>query len=236
MSIVTELSHPAALHRRSFERALLEAIEPYRVGDSRFYRLVAGGRCPRALMLRYAQATYGSAQQFCVILSLLLDQAPDSGARLALLENLMEEEGIEIRPGRGLVVRPARRHPELALRFLRACGGEADEGAATPFGPAVELLRDGRWTEAVAFVLVGQELKFADSSRKLFDLLRGFGLAEHDLAFFAVHGVADLEHGRQAVGLVLDHARSRDEQDRCIAAAAAGARHWFELHGGRARD
>ena len=236
MSIVTELPRPAALDRNAFEAALLNAIAPYNVEDSRFYRLIESGRFPPSLMLRYAQATHRSAELFCATLSMMIDQAPDEAARLVLLENLMEEEGVELRVGRGLVVRPERRHPQLAMRFVRACGGEADGDSANPIAEGFQMLAERRWAEAVAFLLIGQELKFAQASQTLFQLLRSRGFTDHDLAFFAVHGVADLEHGRQAIQLVLDHARTRGEQDMCIAAAGAGARHWLEMHGGSARS
>lgn len=235
MNTVTELDRPAALGKRAFEEALLEVIAPFGVEETRFYHLVARGRFPPSSMLRYAQATHRSAELFCATLSLLADQAPDSAARLMLLENLMEEEGIELRPGRGLLVRPQRRHGELAMRFVRACGGNRDDKAAGPLTPGMALLRQGRWTEAVAFLLVGQELKFAEASTKLFELLRKSGFADPDLAFFAVHGVVDREHGRQAIDLLLGRVRTREEQDRCVAAAGAGARHWFEMHGGKVR-
>ena len=236
MSTVTELDHPAALDRNAFEAALLEAIAPYNVEDTRFYRLVESGRYPPSLMLRYAQATHRSAELFCATLSAMAEQAPDEPARLVLLENLMEEEGIELRAGKGLVVRPERRHPELAMRFVRACEGEPDSASANPIADVFDILAEKRWTEAVGFLLIGQELKFAEASQKLFQLLRGRGFRDYDLAFFAVHGTADLEHGRQAIELVLNNARARDEQERSIAAAGAGARHWFEMHGGAARD
>lgn len=225
------------LERAAFERALLAGLDGWPCERTRFYRLVESGRCPARVMLRYARSTYLSATLFCASLAELIDKAPDAEARLVLLENLMQEEGIHLRPDRGLVVRPESCHPALALRFLKACGGgEATDEAA--FGDAVHatgpgraLLSAGRWLEAVSFLLIGQELKFSTVSRQLFDLLCCNGFADRDLAFFAVHVEADMEHGRQALDLVLDRADSLPMQRACIEAAAAGARHWFEMHG-----
>jgi pyrroloquinoline quinone (PQQ) biosynthesis protein C len=226
----------APLTRASFEAALLAAIGAWRCEDSRFYRLAAGGRCPPSVLFRYARSTYLSACLFCASLAELADKAPDGAARLALLENLLEEEGISLRPDRGLVVRPERRHSALALRFVKACGGDAEDAAdglhAT--GPGRAMLAQGRWLEAVSFLLVGQELKFATASNLIHQALRGYGFADRDLAFFAVHGEADCRHGREALDLILDRARTRAEQQACIAAAGDGARHWFDLHGSSA--
>jgi hypothetical protein len=121
------------------------------------------------------------------------------------------------------------------MRFVRACGGEADGYSANPIAEGFAMLAERRWAEAVAFLLIGQELKFAEASQTLFELLGRRGFGAHDLAFFAVHGIADLEHGRQAINLLLDRVHTRDEQELCIAAAGAGARHWLKMHGGSAK-
>jgi pyrroloquinoline quinone (PQQ) biosynthesis protein C len=226
----------APLTRAAFEAALLAAIERYRCEDTRFYRLTASGRCPPAVLRRYARSTYLSACLFCASLAELADKAPDGAARLILIENLLEEEGISFRPDKGLVVRPERRHPALALRFVKACGGDEEEpaNALHATAPGRAMLAEGRWLEAVAFLLVGQELRFAAASGLILAALRPYGFADRDLAFFAVHGEADCRHGREALDLVLDRARSHAEQQGCIVAAGDGARHWFELHGSSA--
>jgi pyrroloquinoline quinone (PQQ) biosynthesis protein C len=225
------------LTREAFEASLISAIAGYPVEDTRFYRLVASGRCPLSLLRRYARSTYVSASLFCASIAEMIDKAPDGAARLVLLENLLEEEGIFLQPGRGLVIRPEKRHPALAARFLKACGGREEEAEADGLhatGPGRAMLAEGRWLEAVSFLLVGQELKFGTVSGQLYDLLRNHGFAARDLAFFAVHVEADSAHGRQALDLVLDRAHAAGEQHACIAAAGAGARHWFEMHGGGA--
>lgn len=224
----------APLGRGALESALRAAIDAYPFEETRFCRLLASGRCPEAILLRYARATHQGAKLFCATLADLADKAPDAAARHVLLENLMEEEGIFLRADAGLVVRPERRHPALALRFLKACGGDSGEEDGErlhAIGPGRQLLAQGRWLEAVSFLLIGQELKFAHASACLFDLLRRRGMSGRDLAFFAVHVEADGEHGRQALDLVLDRARTAGEQRSCIAAAGDGARHWFEMHG-----
>ena len=230
----------APLTRDAFEAALLEAVDLYPFEETRFFRLLATGRCPPALLLRFARSTYVSAKTFCASLAELIEKAPDKAAQLILLENLLGEEGIFLSPRRGLVSRPETRHPALALRFVRACGGpEADQdedalagdGLHTT-GPGRAMLAEGRWLEAVAFILVGQELKFSAMAVLLFDALRRYGLSARDLAFFAAHIEADRAHGRQALDMVIDRALTAEEQRRCLKAANDGARHWFEMHDG----
>jgi pyrroloquinoline quinone (PQQ) biosynthesis protein C len=229
------------LPRAEFERRLLAAIERYPADGTRFYRLLTTGRCPQAMLRRYALATARAAALFCSTVATLVDSAPDTEARLVLLENLLEEEGIFLKADKGLVVRDEKRHTALALRFVRACGGDegdvaALEAAPQPIAPGRRMLAEGRWLEGAAFLLIGQELKFGVTSGQLFEALKGQGLSARDLAFFAVHIEADAKHGRQALDLVLDRAATRVDQEAAIRAAEAGAREWFRMHGGAASE
>jgi len=226
----------AALSRAAFERALLDAVDAWPCEETRFYQLAMRGRCPGPMLVRYARSTYLSAKLFSSSLAQMIELAPDSEARLILLENLMSEEGIHLSPDRGLVVRSEQRHVALALRFLRAVAGDGadpESNALHATGQGRAMLAEGRWLEAVANLLVGQELKFGTASVLLLNALRQCGLQERDLAFFAVHADLDCEHGREALDLVIDRARTRVDQERCIRAAHDGARQWFEMHGGR---
>lgn len=221
-----------------FRAALIAAVETWPAEQTRLYQLLMARRCPPAVILRYAQSTYHSAKLFCATVAEMINKAPSERARLWLLENLLEEEGIVLKPSQGLVVRPEQRHPALAARFLRACGGnEHDAVANTPHatGPGRQLLADGRWIEAVAHLLVGQELKFGTASAFLFDAFHANGYSAHDLAFFAVHRTADCEHGEQALQLVIEQCRTSAEQDAALVAARDGTRIWFDMHGGPAR-
>lgn len=225
------------LARADFEAALLAAIGEFDFELSRFCRMVASGRCPRPLLQRYARETYRGALLFCANLADLAQQAPDGEARLVLLENLLEEEGIHLREGRGLISRPEQRHPALAMRFVTACGAEIAEAGQSEdemphlSTPGRRLIDQRRWLEAVSFLLIGQEYRFATIAALLLEHFRRLGLAERDLAFFSVHIEADDAHGRQALDLVLDRAKTSEEQRACIAAARSGSRHWFEHHG-----
>lgn len=216
---------------------MLAAIGEFDFALSRFCRMVASGRCPRLVLQRYARETYRGALLFCANLADLAEQAPDGEARLVLLENLLEEEGIHLREGRGLVSRPDQRHPALALRFVKACGANEEETNVSEdeaphlSTPGRRLIDERRWLEAVSFLLIGQEYRFATISAMLLEHFRRLGLAERDLAFFSVHIEADDAHGRQALDLVLDRARTGEEQQACIAAARSGSWHWFAHHG-----
>lgn len=218
----------------TLERRLLNAVEAWPFERSRFYRLLRSGRCPDALVRSYAVSTYHAARDFCGKLASLAAAAPDSTARAMLLDNLLEEEGIALVPGRGLVARPERGHVELALRFVRASGIDLIPEPPQRPDPVARLLEEDRWLEAAAFLLVGQERPFAGVCVLLHDTLQLYGYRPRDLAFFAVHRTADEEHGRIALETVVRLATGLGLEEVAVAAAAAGARQWADRHGGLA--
>jgi pyrroloquinoline quinone (PQQ) biosynthesis protein C len=229
---------PAPLDRKTFRQKLTEVVNTWHCEDTRFYNLLMTGRCPRPVLLRYALSTWASSTLFMSTLAQMANLAPDAQSRLHLIENLMEEHGIFISESTGLVHRPEIEHPALAMRFVRACGGdEAMTKGIIPhaIGPARQMLAEGRWLEAVANLLIGQEYKFSHASALLCDALQRNGLSAADTVFFAVHGEADYQHGEHAFGFVLDHALTRAKQEAAMQAAAQGAQHWFEMHGGAYR-
>ena len=224
-----------ALSRTEFREALLGAIEGLRAEDTRLHRLLMARRCSPELIRRYALATVRSADLFCATLAEMAAKAPDAEARLVLLENLLDEEGMFIQPAHGMVHRPEASHPALARRFAAAAGAEGDGPEARhAMGPCRTMLAKGEWVEAVAHLLIGQELLFAEAAPAMARALEASGLATRDVAFFWVHETADREHGEQALELVVRHAQGRRQQDRCIAEARAGSTAWLEAHGGRA--
>jgi pyrroloquinoline quinone (PQQ) biosynthesis protein C len=221
------------LAREAFESRLVAAAAAYPLRTSRFFRLVASGHCPPSVLRRYAASCCLSAHKLFATFSTMITTAPDAEAKLVILENLMEEQGIH-RNAEGLQVRPARAHDVLARRFLMACGGAPDDAIAGHHATegGRRLLSEGRWLEGVSFLLIGQEMGFSEFSRLMLETLKQYGFSNRDLAFFAVHIEADCAHGRQALDLVMDRARTRAAQEACITAANDGARAWFEMHGG----
>ena len=224
-----------ALPRTRFRAALLEAIADIRAEDTRLHRLLMARRCPPAVLRGYALATVRSTELFCATLAEMIEKAPDREARLVLLENLLEEEGMFVQGSKGIVHRPEASHPALARRFAAAVGAEGDGlEARHATGAGRAMLAKGEWVEAVAHLLIGQELLFAETAPAMARALEANGLDTRDVAFFWVHETADREHGEQALEMVLRHAQGRQQQERCIAEARAGALAWLEAHGGRA--
>ncbi len=222
------------LPQEEFRSQLVAAIDSMRAEDSRLYRLLKTGRCPPKVLRAYAEATVVSAELFCASLAEMVEKAPDPASRMVLLENLLEEEGLSIVPSSGLRSRPETSHPSLARRFARAVGASEHPVAAVHAANAGrDMLASGDWVGAIAHLLLGQELHFADAAPAMAEALEAAGVARHDVAFFWVHKTADREHGEQALDIVLRTATTRAEQERCISEARAGAEAWMDAHGGR---
>lgn len=231
--MLAAIEHPPLTHGELRDR-LIEAVDSMKAEDCRLYRLLMAGRCPPGVIRTYAEATVVGADLFCATLAEMVGKAPDPLSRLVLLENMLEEEGISLVPSTGLRHRPETSHPALARRFARAVGAnENPRESVHSISAGRQMLARGDWLEAVAFLLIGQELHFADAAPAIAEALEAAGVARHDVAFFWVHKTADREHGEQALDIVLRHATSRHQQDRCIAQARAGAEAWMQAHGGR---
>jgi len=222
------------LSHEEFSEALLNAVAEFPLEDTRAYQLMISRKCPRPFIQEYACSAYKAASFFCEILPELIEQAPNDKARLTLLKNLLEEEGIHISSSKGLIVQNEARHTALALRFLDACGA-SQRLKKTPgnrLSPARKYLSEGRWLEAVAFIMIGLELPFAHNSTLIMNSLIGQGYAAKDLVFFAIHRDADKRHGQEALDIVINNSHSREQQDAAIQAAREGTRHVFSIHGG----
>lgn len=229
------------LSAQDFEAALKAAIAPYRFEDTRLHHLLSRPKVPATLLRKFARGTYASASNFLGVLARLANAAPDSQSRLFLLENLMEEEGIILKPSHGLTMRPEQRHVALAARFAASCGEDpralAGNVAATTAGSEQvdRFLAQDRWVEAVGYMLIAQELKFGEACATMVELLRGHSFSNRDLAFFEVHIEADMEHGQQAIDIVTRHAGDAQSQSAALLAVEQGVNDWFASYGGPAR-
>lgn len=219
-----------ALTAERFRDALQAAVGTVDLGESRMARLLANPRSPQRLLRMFAGNVHSGATQFPGLLAALIAHAPDHVARAVLIDNLLEEHGVRIVPGEGLVAVPGQCHSEWSANFLRACGGDPQDMEYTDTlleAARIEaMLSGGCWLEAVAYLLIGQETTFGRACPELVQVLRRRGLNDADIVFFSRHAIADQQHGEDALTLVTTRATSAERQMAVIEAAAAGARHW----------
>lgn len=214
-----------------FSQALRRAVAVDLSGEPRLCRLLAHPESPLRVLQGFARSVLAGARAFPGLLAALIEHAPNPQAQMVLTRNLLGEEGMCVVPGRGIVSRPELRHLAWAEAFARACGcDEASAGQANFSIDASRLAtlsqREG-WLRAVAYFLLGQEGSFARVCPLIEQALRRRGLPPEALVFFERHAEQDLEHGDEALQLLVANVQNDVQRDACLLEARRGAEHWF---------
>jgi len=145
--------------------------------------------------------------------------------------------------------RPVPGHRSLFLRFgesvgisreeLERCEREDDFLPTTVVARIAWLdiaLRSGSILEQVAATNCCNEYSNQLTGGRFFRTFRDrYGLKEHDIEFFAEHGVADTEHSNIGYELVERFATTKDVQMKVLKALRKGLGIWWALTDGVAR-
>lgn len=128
---------------------------------------------------------------------------------------------------------PSNPHPQLILRFAKACGvseAQLSAGRGLPTTEAwlnfeLRAAREQPWIASLAAVHVASEAQEPALFNKLLPALRKhWKFSEHDLEFWWLHAEADIEHGGRAIDLLAKHCKTREQQEMAIHWAGEGAR------------
>ena len=214
------------MEQAEFFAALEAARVPKHGGGHPFSRAWAAGELSRAQLGEWAiQHFYyvdAVAQQFAALYARL----PDLDARKELLDNLIGEE----MPGL-----PGKRHPDLLVKFARACGVSDDDlFNAEPKGLILATTRAMRawiWelayvrtlAEAHAGIMVALEGQLPTLYPMLVDAMRKMGFSDDELEFFHVHIVNDVGHAASGFEIANRYANTPELQEKAIAAVRASA-------------
>jgi pyrroloquinoline quinone (PQQ) biosynthesis protein C len=225
----------------AFAARLQHIVGTCPVGRTRMVRALASPRCPRALERRLAVSAYVGARAFTGQLAALIRLADAPEARLMLIENLIDEEGLRIVSGQGLALRPQAVHLRWAEIFLHSLDMTVDDALAMASADGINrrltrfaaYLAAGDWLAAMAYLMVGQEALVPATFGPIIDGLRARGHDEAGIVFFTAHLAADLEHGGQAVALMARLAGRDHRRQAAIAdAVMQGAHDWWLSYGG----
>jgi len=227
----------AAIETTETFEAELTAAARLDVARNPFVAAIVAGRCSRDAIRRYAAATYALSDHFPQRLAAAASIVDDPEVRLALLENLLEEEGVVALHGNRLIRDDAKRHGNVALRFAIAAGATEDDlraarehdRVAAPWLAAAIARKSA--AAAVAFLTVGIESNVpATLSLIAESLSRHYGFAAHDLEFLESHVAFDASHGAAGARLTARLACTAPKRDEALEGARRGALAWWGFH------
>jgi pyrroloquinoline-quinone synthase len=173
-----------------------------------FYTKWAEGTLPKEALQEYARQYYAFESSFPRFISAIHSRTESPNARQQLLDNLWDEEH-----GRD-------NHAELWLRFAEGVGVSRDDVRSAERNTATQELVDlyselsarGPVPAAVA-ALYAYEKQVPDvSTSKIDGLEKHYGITDKKAtAFFAVHGVLDIEHSGAERKMLEELAKGADE-------------------------
>jgi len=178
-----------------------------------FYTKWAEGTLPREALQEYARQYYAFESSFPRYISAIHSRTESASARQQLLDNLWDEEH-----GRD-------NHAELWLRFAEGIGVSRDDVRSADRNEATqslvdlyaELSQNAPVPAAVAALYAYERQVPQVSESKIEGLKTHYGMDDpRETAFFAVHGVLDIEHSgaeRAMLGELTTEADHPDVQD-----------------------
>lgn len=218
-----------------FGQALAAARQSRHGGMHPFSMAWARGELTREQLGQWAMQHFyyvdAVAQQFAALYARL----PDLDARLELLDNLIGEE----MPGQ-----PGKRHPDLLVKFARACGlrdeNIFDAEARGLILPTTRAMRSWIWelatqrtlAEAFAGIMVALEGQLPTLYPMLVEAMRRMGYTDDELEFFHVHIVNDVGHAASGLSIASRYANTPELQRKAIAAVRASAEMRYSMLSG----
>ena len=128
---------------------------------------------------------------------------------------------------------PANPHVGLILRFADACGVDLEEMKTQDALPTTDALvnwqtrvtNEEDWIAGVATIHVASESQVPVLFNKILPALREtYKFSEHDLEYWWLHAVADIEHGGRAFDILEKHCESREDRERAVYYARQASR------------
>jgi len=212
--------------RKQFHDALVKARTVRHSGAHPFSAAWANGELGRQQLGFWAMQHYYYIVLIPQQFGHFFCRLPDLDARQHMLENLIGEE----EPGK-----PGKRHPDLLLKFARACGVSAERtknaevrGEILPSTRAMrswiyELVAFRELAEAAAGIMVALEGQTPTLFPKYVAACKKLGFSDDDLEFFQVHIDNDPSHEGEGLAITSRYATTPELQARAVAAVSASA-------------
>lgn len=214
--VLTELDAYIAQHRYSRHPFVLNVQE---------------GRYGRDALRRWAVQKYFQTREQNVVFSAIHSRSmPYLDIRRFQVEQLVDEETSD---GEG-----SAPHFDLMRRFAEAMGATEEDFASDRIGAGVRRFVDylhGHCARehpvyGMLAIYVNESQTPGAADRLYAALAEQFGVDDHALEWFSVHGSADIEHSKRGRDLILEHARALDDfATRARQVVERGVEEWTHL-------
>jgi pyrroloquinoline-quinone synthase len=220
------------LLKEAFFKALIGARSNSHSSGHPFSLAWKNGKISRAQLGLWATQHYYYIEQVSQQFAAMFARMPDLDARQHVLENMLGEET------------PDARHPDLMLKFAKACGldpqavkdaalnGEVLPGTMAMRAWVWELAAIRPLAEAAAGITVALEGQTPTLFPAYIETGRKMGFSDDDLEFFHVHVEEDTSHEGHGLEICHRYATTPELQRSAIAVVGASARMRFNMLNG----
>lgn len=191
----------------NFIKLLEKDIKEKHLSKHEFYQFWNEGKISREALQGYARQYYKFVSEFPRFVSRVHSNTPYEGDRIAILDNLNEEEDKSLP------------HAELWLRFAEGIGVKRNKIDAEALPETNKMLKQLRELASRDFVegcaaLLAYEAQIPEIAK-----LKMNGLKKHyylndarALEFFKVHSKVDIEHQKTWKKIIEKHARTKGQK------------------------
>ena len=214
----------------NFFSALDRRIERYDLLQHAYYQAWSNGELTREDLREYASEYWHHVSAFPAYLSALHSRLPDGKLRRTVLENLVDEEGLQ----------EGAPHTDLWMDFAAGMGAKEETVRSRKLDPKTVALLDhyraavGKSpAEALAALYAYESRVPAIAKTKAEGLEQHYGADAQTRRYFTVHTTADVHHARVWHDLLSAELASHPEQSEAALQAAEDAARalWNTLDG-----
>ena len=193
--------------KTSFIKILENDIEKKHMSKHKFYQLWNDGGVSMEALKAYSQQYYKFVEEFPRLVSRVHANTPELNDRLAILNNLSEEED------------PKAPHEDLWIDFAEGLGVKrnninAKELAETKKSmDSLKKLCSGSFLEGAAALLAYEAQIPEIAELKMRGLVKHYGIKDkRSLKFFKVHSKVDIEHQKTWKKIIARHAKTNAQK------------------------
>lgn len=191
----------------NFIKLLEKDMEKKHLSKHKFYELWNEGKISTEALQGYAQQYYKFVSEFPRFVSRVHSNTPYEEDRMAILENLNEEEDKNLP------------HAELWLRFAEGIGVKRDMIDAKMLPETSKMLVELRKLCSENFLdgsaaILAYEAQISEIAKlKMDGLKKHYNLKDKSaLKFFEVHGKVDIEHQKTWKKIIARHAKTKAQK------------------------